>query len=119
MEREKYKFSRFSEEHQTYLISIRQQKVIPTHGSKFHYRKKKHHKNKLESWWYLLPGAYFIFEYSQPDKGYTLHKAIIIKGEDSLFEKHSPANYIPDWLQQLLKTLPKYVKETSSAKHSL
>ena len=109
MEKENYKFSRFSKDHQTYLISIPQRKVLPTHGSKFHFKnEKKHHKSELESWWYLLPCAYFIFEYSEIDKEYTLHKVMILENEDGLSEKHSPVSYIPPWLQELLETLPEY-----------
>ncbi|MXV75120.1 hypothetical protein F4Z99_12720 [Candidatus Poribacteria bacterium] len=117
--KQNYQFTRFSEDRNTYLISIRQQKVIPAHGSKFHFKYRRHQPGLLESWWHLLPGAYYLFEYSKSKKQYTLHKVLIKESEKDFIEEHQLVEYIPDWLQQLLSKLPEYEEDKFNAEHAI
>lgn len=115
--RETFKFERISEDNKVYLISSRQKKEINSHGAKFH-----KHPNKTSGltcmWWYLLPGAYYVYEYAKNLKGYYVHRLIIREIQGQLIEEHRPVDSIPDWLKKLIETLPEY-QEKDLEKYSI
>ena len=105
--RETYKFERISGDKSVYLISTRQKRAIKTHGTKRYDKNGK--SNELTChYWFLLPGAYYLFEHSNQKKGYNIHRLRIREMNGQIVEEHQPVDYIPDWLRKFLQTLPEY-----------
>ena len=117
--RENYTFSRFSDNQKVYLISIRQEKIIPAHGAKFHFKHPHFQTRLTESWWHLLTGAYFLFEYNTSEKHHQIHKLILRKGKDGIYEEHKLIEEIPSWLYALISALPEFNEEFFNEKHSV
>lgn len=116
---ESYRFSRLSENQRVYLISIRKEKVIPAHGSKFHFRQKRHENSLLEEWWHLFPASYYIFEHVKSEKRHKLHKVLIKKEGEDFIEEHQPIEYVPHWLYTLLTSLPEFSDEHFKNEHKI
>ena len=114
-----YRFSRYSENQRVYLISIRQEKTIPPHGKLFHFKHPRFDTEITESWWHLLPGAYFMFEYNKKAKHHEIHKLIIQKKKGKIHEKHELIERIPDWLYTLIAGLPEFDEDHFNEKHSV
>ena len=115
--RKTYKFERISENKKIYLISPRQKKAIKNHGSKSHQLPNKQGTLTFQ-WWYLLPGIYYIYEYSKEEKGYYVYRLFIREINDQFIEEHRPVDSIPQWLKALLSTLPDY-KEKDIGKYDI
>ena len=116
--KDNYKFIRLSEKHETYLISIRQEKIIPSHGKKKHF-KRHDHNGISESWWYLWPGTYFLYEFSKSLKTYTIHKVIIQETPKGIYEEFKNVKYIPDWLYTIITSLPNFDDNHFNSKYKI
>ena len=116
--KENYRFSRLSDNQKVYLISIRQQKIIPAHGSKRHFNRNIQ-TQLTESWWKLLPGTYFLFEHNKNEKHHGLHRLVIQKGKNGIYEKYESIKKIPDWLYALVSGLPEFNEDYFNEKHTI
>ena len=90
-----------------------------THGTKYHFRKGTERENLVEHWWYLLEGAYYLFDYNKIAKEHCIFKVIIKKNEITgrFREQVIEVDYIPDWLKDQVSELPEYEEESFSAKY--
>ena len=105
MEPETYRFSRMSHSKKVYLISMRQKKTIPPHGKKFHSSGKKR-LGKSEFWWYLLPGAYYLYTFNKVDRQWKIQKLHIIKASTETIEEIRDIDYVPKWLKNAYHRTP-------------
>ena len=105
--RKTHKLERISEDKRIYLISGRQKKNLKPHGKKVH-QNPRYSTGITFQWWHLLPGAYYIYEYSKPKKGYSIHRVLIREINEQLIEEHRQIESIPQWLKSFIQTLPEY-----------
>ena len=117
--KESYAFSRYSENQRIFLISIRQEKIIPAHGRKHHFKNPRIESGLREFWWNLLPGAYFLFEYSKKSKVHELHKLLIHQNGKGMYEEYLSMKEVPDWLYALISSLPEFDERSFNEKHTV
>ena len=104
-----YKLSRFSvHDENYYLISVPQRRELAAHGAKYHYPKDRKRAGKLERWWYLLPGNYYLFFHSAHVDMFIVSRLAIFRRHDSIIEEEHIPKGVPDWLYDLLATFPEF-----------